>query len=43
MVWTYKINNKFSIYRHQKIVLADLSARLVGITDQLGNSPFGVV
>ncbi|KAG5595708.1 hypothetical protein H5410_036940 [Solanum commersonii] len=28
-----KINNNFSIYRLQKIVLADLSARLVGIAD----------
>ncbi|KAG5631837.1 hypothetical protein H5410_003554 [Solanum commersonii] len=26
---TYKINNKFSIYRLQKIELADLSAKLV--------------
>uniref|UniRef100_M1DMT6 Uncharacterized protein n=1 Tax=Solanum tuberosum TaxID=4113 RepID=M1DMT6_SOLTU len=38
-----KINNKFSIYRHQKIVLADLSARLVGIAEKLGDSPFGVI
>ena len=28
-----KINNKFSIYRLQKIVLADLSVRLIGIAD----------
>ncbi|KAG5620378.1 hypothetical protein H5410_005596 [Solanum commersonii] len=34
-----KINNKFSIYRIHKIVLADLSTRLVEIDD----SPFGVV
>ncbi|KAG5611080.1 hypothetical protein H5410_022361 [Solanum commersonii] len=34
-----KINNKFSLYRLQKIILADLSARLVGIAD----SPFCVV
>uniref|UniRef100_M1DJS5 Uncharacterized protein n=1 Tax=Solanum tuberosum TaxID=4113 RepID=M1DJS5_SOLTU len=38
-----KINNKFGIYRLQKIVLADLSVRLVGIADQLSDSPFGVV
>ena len=38
-----KINNKFSIYRLQKIVLADLSARLVRIADQFGDSPFDVV
>ena len=29
----FKFNNKFSIYRLQKIVLADCSVRLVGITD----------
>ena len=28
-----KINNKFSIYRLQKIVLADLSARLVDVVE----------
>ncbi|WMV13754.1 hypothetical protein MTR67_007139 [Solanum verrucosum] len=38
-----KINNKFSTYRLQKIVLADHSARLVEIADYLGDSPFGVV
>ncbi|KAG5619624.1 hypothetical protein H5410_004842 [Solanum commersonii] len=40
MVSLLKINKEFSIYSHQKLVLADSSAKLVKFAERLGDSPF---